>query len=309
MPTLAHLSDVHSTRARVERPKHFFGNRGVQWVSWNLRRRRHRSQRNEILVALAKDLWAQGPGQVVVTGDVTNGSSDREYSAVAAWLQIYGDPGWLTAVPGNHDAFLRNSVGRIWQHWASYVSSDEAAQRAHPAVPDQGFPTLRIRDGLALVGVCSARPSPIGLARGKIGAEQMLRLEWLLETLRERELCRVVLTHYPPFDDGIPWRRRLRNSAQLRKVLERSGAELVLHGHLHRTSFASVPGPDGEIKVVGVPSASGSGGKGREPSRYHVYRIERRANGGAGPRYSISVLARGYDPVTRRFVTKLDRDL
>jgi 3',5'-cyclic AMP phosphodiesterase CpdA len=307
--TLAHLSDVHSTRARIDRPKHLLGNRGLQWVSWNLRRRRHRGYRNEILEALAKDLRAQQPGQVVVTGDITNAASTAEYAAVAAWLQHYGDPGWLTAVPGNHDAFLRDSVGRIWQHWASYVRSDEAARLAHDAVPERGFPTLRIRNGLALVGVCSARPSPLGLARGKVGSEQLLRLEWLLDTLHERDLCRVVLTHYPPFDDGISWRRRLKDSEQLRKVLERSGAELVLHGHLHRTSFCTIPGRDGDIPVVGVPSASDAGGQGHEGSRYHVYRIERTANDATRPRYAISVLARSYDPAGGRFVTALEREL
>ena len=309
MMTLAHLSDLHATRARIDRPRHLLGNHGLQWVSWNLHRRRHRSYRKEILEALAKDLRAQQPGQVVVTGDITNAASNAEYSAVAAWLRRFGDPGWLTAVPGNHDAFLHDSVTRIWQHWAGYVSSDEAARLAHDAVPDQGFPTLRIRNGMALVGVCSARPSTLGLARGKVGSEQLLRLEWLLDTLRERDLCRVVLTHYPPFDDGISWRRRLKDSAQLRKVLERSGAELVLHGHLHRTSFSTIPGCNGEIPVVGVPSASGAGGKGHEGSRYHVYRIERTANGGSRSRYAISVLARSYDPIGQRFVTALERDL
>jgi 3',5'-cyclic AMP phosphodiesterase CpdA len=307
--TLAHLSDVHSTRARIDRPKHLLGNRGLQWVSWNLHRRRHRSHRNEILEALAKDVRAQQPGQVVVTGDITNAASNAEYSAVAAWLRRHGDPGWLTAVPGNHDAFLRDSVTRIWQHWASYVGSDEDARRAHAAVPDQGFPTLRIRNGLALVGVCSARRSPLGLARGQVGDDQMLRLEWLLETLRERELCRVVLTHYPPFDDGISWRRRLKDSAELQAVLERSGAELVLHGHLHRTSFRALAGPEGEVPVVGVPAASAAGDKGRERSRYHVYRIHRRPRNAPGPRYAISVRAREYDPFGHRFVTQLERDL
>ena len=309
MATLAHLSDLHATRARIDRPRHLLGNHGLQWVSWNLHRRRHRSYRKEILEALAKDLRAQQPGQVVVTGDITSAASNAEYSTVAAWLRRYGDPGWLTAVPGNHDTSLRDSAERIWQHWASYVSSDEAARLAHEAVPEQGFPTLRIRNGLALVGVCSARPSALGLARGEVGSEQMLRLEWLLDTLRERDLCRVVLTHYPPFDDGISWRRRLKDSAQLRKVLEHSGAELVLHGHLHRTSFCTIPGRDGDVPVVGVPSASGAGGKGHEGSRYHVYRVERMANGGARSRYAISVLARSFDPVGGGFVTTLEREL
>ena len=76
MATLAHLSDLHATRARIDRPRHLLGNHGLQWVSWNLHRRRHRSYRKEILEALAKDLRAQQPGQVVVTGDITSAASN-----------------------------------------------------------------------------------------------------------------------------------------------------------------------------------------------------------------------------------------
>ncbi|MDH3211470.1 MAG: metallophosphoesterase [Myxococcales bacterium] len=307
MTTLAHLSDMHSTRVRVDRLRDFLGKRALAWISWNLRR--HRTHSTEILRALAADVRDQKPGQVVVTGDITNASLDAEFSAVADWLRENGDPGWLTAVPGNHDAFARDSIARVWHHWAPYVSSDDAGRRAHPTVPDRDFPTLRIRDGLALVGVCSARPSLPGLARGRIGADQMLRLEALLHSLRESDLCRVVLTHYPPFDDGLTWRRRLRDSTQLREVLERTGADLVLHGHLHRACFRSIPGPDGDIRVVGVPSASHVGGDGRQSSGYHVYRIGRRTNGEARPRYAISVQVRGYDPVGGRFVTEFERDL
>jgi hypothetical protein len=39
-------------------------------------------------------------------------------------------------------------------------------------------------------------------------------------------------------------------------VIAEHGAELVLHGHNHRTSVMSVPGPRGPVPVVGATATS-----------------------------------------------------
>jgi hypothetical protein len=71
--------------------------------------------------------------------------------------------------------------------------------------------------------------------------------------------------------------------------LARAGAELVLHGHGHRTLFASLPGPSGEIPVVGVRSASDATDRPDRRAQYHVYDIERRTAG-----FRIAARIRGY---------------
>ena len=74
-------------------------------------------------------------------------------------------------------------------------------------------------------------------------------------------LCRVLLIHHPPVAGLTSRRRSLRDADAFAEVLRRRGAELVLHGHLHRTTLASLPGPhpDRPIPVAGVPSASHAG--------------------------------------------------
>ena len=78
----------------------------------------------------------------------------------------------------------------------------------------------------------------------------------------------------------------LRDARALRDVLRRTGADLVLHGHGHRTTFQSVEGPEGPIPVVGARSASYLGEDPDKRAQYHVYEIE--PNLAAGQRFRIS---------------------
>ena len=69
----------------------------------------------------------------------------------------------------------------------------------------------------------------------------------------------------------------LRDADDLTRVLERHGAELVLHGHIHRELIAPLPGPADRHGVsVGVPSASAGLTIGHAPlARYHLFTITR----------------------------------
>ena len=80
-------------------------------------------------------------------------------------------------------------------------------------------------------------------------------------------------------------------------MLARSGVDLVLHGHGHRTLFGEIPGPHGSIPVVGVRSSSDIGHKPHKRAQYHLYESEPRASaGGDGARFRITTRIRGYDP-------------
>jgi 3',5'-cyclic AMP phosphodiesterase CpdA len=132
-------------------------------------------------------------------------------------------------------------------------------------------------------------------ANGKVGAQQREKLEHMLRDLARANLCRVVLIHHPPTNVGLSSRRRLSDAGALRAVLERVGAELVLHGHTHKTVFSSIAGPAGPIPVVGVRSASDIGHRPGRGAQYHLYRIERR-NGELSSRgFRITVSTRSYD--------------
>ena len=84
-------------------------------------------------------------------------------------------------------------------------------------------------------------------------------------------------------------------------MLRRRGAELVLHGHLHRTTLASLPGPERAIPVIGVPSASHAGPGAKRCAAYHLYDI---ARDGARGRFAIRRRVRAYDPATGHFTAR-----
>src|SRR3546814_8817887 len=117
------------------------------------------------------------------------------------------------------------------------------------------FPYTRIRGQVALVGVNTAVPTPPFLASGRIGADQLSRLETQLLALKRQCLFRIVLIHHPITDDACAERKHLSDRLLVRGVLGRAGAELVLHGHTHKTLMQSIAGPTGLIPVLGAPSA------------------------------------------------------
>ena len=73
---------------------------------------------------------------------------------------------------------------------------------------------------------------------------------------------------------AVTARRALTDAESLCAALRRAGAELVLHGHLHRTRVGALPGPQSDIPVVGVRSASHAGASPGRIARYHLFEIE-----------------------------------
>jgi 3',5'-cyclic AMP phosphodiesterase CpdA len=256
-------------------------------LSWKLRRRH--AHRTLVLDALLADLHKTAPDHVVVTGDLTNVSLPDEFGAARRWLERIGNAQHVTAIPGNHDAYVPVSRARSWDLWSEWLTADTDWRAC--ADGESGYPSVRVRGPLGLVGLCSARPTLPFLAGGSLGAAQLGRLERVLLALRERALVRVVLLHHAPVPGVVSARRALWDAKALCAVLERTGAELVLHGHLHRTRIDSVPGPEGPIPVVCARSASDVGSKPEKRAQYHLVDVD--VTGGGRPRLALRV--RGFD--------------
>jgi len=178
------------------------------------------------------------------------------------------------------------------------MRDDEANQ------PAPRFPFVRRRGPLALIGLSSAVPTAPFMATGRLGAEQLARLEELLG--RFAGLCRVVLIHHPPRGRHGDRFKRLVDAADLRAVLQRQGAELVLHGHDHVHALNWLEGPRGPIPALGVPSASAVMADGRRTERaaYNLYRID----AGAGA-YTCEAVTRGFRADTGHMVEIARREL
>jgi len=297
--TLAHLSDLHLSSLEGVRPRALLDKRILGYISWRLKRRHE--HRTDVLDALRTDLQAEHPDHIAVTGDLTHLGLPHEFREAATWLARLGKPEAITVVPGNHDAYVRESWRATFAQWSPYMEGDDAGASAGS---DDAFPSLRIRRQVALIGLSTARPTAPFLATGRLGERQLQRLDRMLEQTAGSGLFRIVLLHHPPAAHTVRWRKSLQDGAALRDVLARRGVELVLHGHAHFSAATYLDAAHGRNLAIGVPSASSIGRKVDRYATYHVYRI---ARAGAGWRLRVSVRAFSLD--RGRFVPEDGRRL
>jgi 3',5'-cyclic AMP phosphodiesterase CpdA len=277
---IAHLSDPHLPPPRGAFGwKDIFTKRLLSRIAWRKKREVHRP---EVLAALVADLKAAAPDHVVISGDLTNFASRTEIAAARAWLETLGSPADFTVSPGNHDALAGRGGAERFATWTPWLGD----------AGEVSFPQVRVRGPAAIFNLCSAVRTAPHLATGRLGDDQLQRLEALLADPAHADRFRIVVLHHPPQKGAVAKRKALEDQEALRGVLARRGADLVLHGHAHESLVGSVPGPNGSaIPVLGVSSASAKP-SGHSPARWHAIEIESRPAGG----YRARVVARGIEP-------------
>ena len=276
--TLAHLSDLHVGPLPRPHWRELMGKRLTGY--WNWHRHRHDIHDMDALDAIIADIVAQSPDHVALVGDLVNIGLAAEYPLAASKVAALGPARDVSIVPGNHDVYVRHSLAAMQEALGDHMQGDDGAA---------GFPYLRIRGDVALVGLCSGIPTLPLLADGRIGHAQLERLGHSLELARKTCRVTVVMIHHPPHRGGSRLFRGLRDAIGLEKVLARHGADLVLHAHNHRRSLTHLAGPGGaKIPVVGVASASAVPGDPLHRAAWHLYRFDT-----SGPRLSIEMEVRG----------------
>ena len=290
----AHISDPHLTTPEGARVGQLLNKRLPGYLSWHYKRRYQ--HRREVLNALQHDLQARPVAQLLVTGDLTQVGLPQEFAQARDWLQQLGEPRQIAVVPGNHDACVETRWQETFALWDDYLASDE------PVTPR--FPSLRIRGGIAFIGLSSACPTPPFMATGTVGREQLERLPRLLAATRENGLFRVIYLHHSPLKSTEKWRKRLTDAGALQTLIEAYGAELVLHGHGHRAHYRELETRHGRVPVLAVPSASAMGLHGAEVAHYNRLTVARTASG-----WAVDIESRGYDRTLGRFTAQGQRSL
>ena len=79
-----------------------------------------------------------------------------------------------------------------------------------------GFPYLRVRGEIAMIGLTSGVPTGPLMATGRLGRAQLDAFADLLVETGSRDLARVVLIHHPPLARGAPPLRGLTDAARSR---------------------------------------------------------------------------------------------
>lgn len=233
---VAHLTDLH-----VERPPGLgecFNKRLAGAVNlYVLGRHHHFSPAAQ--AALVPAVLAARPDVVLCTGDLTATATEAEFVAANALLAPLRERlPWL-AIPGNHDVYTGESVGR----YARYFGE---------------CPPVRVEAHggweLVLLDVCH----PDWLSRGWAGPEALADLERALSASSAPALLAL---HYPLRGRrGEPYGPAARACVDAREIeaiiLRHPRVKLVVHGHEHHGFRTELVGEDRSVPILD-PGASG----------------------------------------------------
>lgn len=273
---IAHFSDPHLSptpfpAGRELRLKRFLG-----WVNW--KRTRERFNDMNMLARLVADARAQGPDHIAMTGDAVNLALPSEFRRAAEWMRGLGAAQDVSFTPGNHDAYVSDTLPTLAQTFAPWTEGYR-------------FPYLRRRGEVALIGLNSGVPTAPFLATGRLGSAQ---LDAFAALLRETAgLARVVMIHHPPMQGGrAPKLRGLDDARGFEAVVAEHGAELILHGHTHRVMANRLPSREarnaaGFVPVLGAPSISAAAPDALHRACYYLIDLSRE-----GPQWRTSWRAR-----------------
>ncbi len=280
MFTLAHLSDPHLAPLPAPRLAELIGKRVTGYLNWQ--RKRRFIHDSATLAKIVADLKSQAPDHIAVTGDIANIALPQEFLRGRDWLDSLGSPRDVSLVPGNHDIYVREAAAYATRQWGAHMSSDDGAD---------GFPFVRRRGPLALIGLSTGVPSAPFLATGWVGTLQLAGLAETLNQLKKENLFRVLLIHHPPVSEAGR-HKRLLDAPILLRVIAAHGADLVIDGHDHVHMINWLAGPNGRrVPAVGVPSASAAPGKAKNAAAYNLYRIE-----GSRGDWRCELISRGLGP-------------
>jgi 3',5'-cyclic AMP phosphodiesterase CpdA len=272
----AHITDVHFLSLDGSRLRDFVNKRWAGGL--NLLLNRSHAHSTAIFDALVDDLNREKIDQVICTGDITNLSLESEFRFALSHFERIGiGPKNVTCVPGNHDNYIAESIGNFDRIFADYTKPDEE-WRWDDGPTEHGlidWPIVRVRGDLAVIGLSTSIPSAWFMNHGVLGEKQLSRLERALKDPRLAGKLRVIAMHHPSAGHRAKkFRRGLRDHEDFARVLGRTGAELVLHGHEHLDLREEILGPGGaEIPVMGVQSGTYALDLEKRRARYRVFEI------------------------------------
>jgi 3',5'-cyclic AMP phosphodiesterase CpdA len=260
---ILHFSDVHVDVPPSAIPlRDWLGKRIVGGLNHALRRRKYFVRSREKLAALARFAENERVDLALGTGDFTILGTQPEIRAASdAVRPLASRPSGLTVLPGNHDLYLGDGVrddrfGRAFDAWMGTDCPDLGA--------DDGWPRVRLFEGVALVSIASARPNPEPWrSSGRVPDAQLAGLRRVLVDSRLRGRFVIVATHYAPRkESGQPdsLLHGLENADALLDALRGVERGCLVHGHIHKRYRLDLPGVRPSILCAGSTTQEGREG-------------------------------------------------
>ena len=226
---LVHLTDPHLSTLDGEKLSALKGKRWSGYLSWRKNRRKHYLP--AVLGKLVEAVRAEGADQILLTGDLVHIGLETEIAQATQWLNTLGTAEQVMLVPGNHDIYAKGSADAVVEAWSDYMFQTIKTSDSRNAAGR--FPVVRKLRKLNLIGLSTGCVTPLFMATGKLGVEQLRKLEELLRNAAAEGQMVVLLIHHPPLPGMTNWRKALTDAAALDSILKKHPPLLVFYGHLH----------------------------------------------------------------------------
>ncbi|HLF32014.1 MAG TPA: metallophosphoesterase [Xanthomonadales bacterium] len=244
---LIHITDPHLSKLGKHTFASLRGKRRTGYLSWT--HKRYFIHRRETLEQLIAAVRAESADQLILSGDLVQIGLEDEIRQAGDWLAELAPAQQIFLVPGNHDVYAKDSWANLRRHWNFVLP---AAPNGFADGPDSPYPKVRDFGRLRLIGVSSARVTPVFSARGALGHAQFDRLARLLQESREQGfLCGLVI-HHPPLPGMAKWRKALKEVRALQSLIAAQQPAVVFCGHLHHNLDLA----EGASRVFCTASAS-----------------------------------------------------
>lgn len=189
------------------------------------------TERPGVVEALSRLVDRQAPEVVVLSGDITQRATERQFQAARTFLARWeGVP--TLAIPGNHDIPLFNLAARIFAPYARY-------RRTFGGELEPVFASPR------WLVVCVNTTRAYRHKDGEVSPAQVERVAgWLRKAAPEQ--LRVVVVHHPvAVMDASDRRNLLHGREAALRGWAAAGADLIMGGHIHVPYVLSLPVPTG----------------------------------------------------------------
>ena len=235
-----------------------------------------------VVEALVEEVNAAGVALVALSGDLTQRARRHEFAAAREMIEAFDAP--VVVVPGNHDvrAWWHNPLDRVWR----------STTRFRHMISDERVPVVRAA-GVVAVGINSAHG--LTVKGGRIRSAALAEMEARFAQAAPGDFRVLVVHHHLLRLRALGDHDVSRGARRALVAARRSGVDLVLCGHLHRSHVESVEttGAGGHrLVVASAGTATSSRGRAENaganfynwitvgPDAFSV--AERRFDAGAG---------------------------
>ncbi len=247
MPTFLHISDLHfPTKLSIFalKKKMYLG-----YYNFTFRRRhKHPQEIFEALLHFAKSRTFDG---ILITGDLTNVSAEKEFETARKLLSpLLTDHTFI--IPGNHDRYTKHAIDPtdlFVKYFAGYIGEDVSTQKGV-------YLRHTVLAGTNFLSWDSNEPTSITEASGKITRETLQETE---RFLTEKNISRyLLLCHHPvwnPPGKHEPSGHKMTDRERLVEWLNNHPPLLYLHGH-HHSNWLKLASEDTKFAILNSASST-----------------------------------------------------